>query len=68
VADALNLRGFDEIVISTLPWRVSRWLRVDLLSKLRALGVPVHHVTSTPGAGVAAEPASRPEARVAVTT
>jgi hypothetical protein len=46
VADALNLRGFDEIVISTLPWRLSRWLRVDLLSKLRGLGVPVHHVTS----------------------
>jgi hypothetical protein len=25
VADAVNLRGFDEIVLSTLPSRVSRW-------------------------------------------
>ncbi len=68
VADALNLRRFDEIVISTLPWRVSRWLRVDLVSKLRALGVPVHHVTSSDGADIEPEPASRPETRVALTT
>ncbi len=40
VADALNLRGFDEIIVSTLPWRLSRWLRVDLPRKLRGLGVP----------------------------
>lgn len=45
VADALNLQGFDEIIVSTLPWRLSRWLRVDLPSKLRGLGVPVLHVT-----------------------
>jgi hypothetical protein len=44
VEDALNLRGFDEIILSTLPWRLSRWLRVDLPSKVAALGVPVHHV------------------------
>lgn len=44
VCDALYQGGFDEIIISTLPWRVSRWLRVDLPSKLRALGVPVCHV------------------------
>ncbi len=48
VSDALHLRGFDEIVISTLPWRLSRWLHIDLLSKLRGLGVPVQHVTSAP--------------------
>ena len=47
VADALNLRGFDEIIVSTLPWRLSRWLRVDLPSKLRGLGVPVSHVTGS---------------------
>jgi hypothetical protein len=44
VSDALHQRGFDEIMISTLPWRLSRWLRVDLPSKIRDLGVPVHHV------------------------
>lgn len=47
VSDALHLRGFDEIIISTLPWRLSVWLRLDLPSKLRGLGVPVHHVTSS---------------------
>lgn len=47
VADALNLEGFDEIIVSTLPWRLSRWLRVDLPSKLRGLGVPVRHVTGS---------------------
>lgn len=47
VADALNLRGFDEIIVSTLPWRLSRWLRLDLPSKLRGLGLPVRHVTGS---------------------
>ena len=49
VCDALNQDGFDEIIVSTLPWRVSRWLRVDLPSKIRALGVPVRHVESSAG-------------------
>lgn len=44
VEDALHLRGFDEIIVSTLPSRISRWMRIDLPSKLRALGVPVVHV------------------------
>jgi hypothetical protein len=55
VSDALNLLGFDEIVISTLPWRLSRWLHVDLLSKLRGLGVPVHHVANSETGEVEAE-------------
>jgi hypothetical protein len=41
VADALNLHGYDEIILSTLPWRLSRWLRIDLPGKIAALGVPV---------------------------
>jgi hypothetical protein len=48
VQDALNLHGYDEIILSTLPWRVSRWLRVDLPSKVRALGVPVLHLEQLP--------------------
>ena len=44
VQDALHLHGFEEIILSTLPWRVSQWLRVDLPRKIRALGVPVLHV------------------------
>jgi hypothetical protein len=44
IQDALNTVGFDEIIISTLPGRVSRWLRLDLVSKARGLGLPVTHV------------------------
>ncbi len=47
VEDALHLRGFDEIILSTLPSRVSRWMRIDLPSKVRALGVPVLHVRTS---------------------
>ena len=45
VQDALNLRGFDEIIISTLSPRVSRWLRLDLPSKIAGMGLPVTTVT-----------------------
>jgi hypothetical protein len=47
VQDALNLLGFDEVILSTLPVRFSRWLRVDLPHKVRALGKPMMHVTGT---------------------
>jgi cell pole-organizing protein PopZ len=45
VQDAVNLRGFDEIIISTLSPRLSRWLKLDLPSKLSGLGLPVQTVT-----------------------
>jgi hypothetical protein len=44
IEDAVNTGRYDEIVISTLPRRVSRWLRLDLVSKARGLGLPVEHV------------------------
>lgn len=53
IADALHLRGFDEIILSTLPRRLSRWLRLDLPSKVRDLGVPLVHVTATTEAELA---------------
>jgi hypothetical protein len=46
VEDAINLRGFDEVIISTLPARVSKWLRLDLPSKVSGLGLPVTTVTA----------------------
>jgi hypothetical protein len=41
IQDAVNARGFDELIISMLPARVSRWLHLDLPSKARGLGLPV---------------------------
>jgi hypothetical protein len=40
------LRGeeFDEIVLSTLRPGISRWLRWDLVSRVRGFGLPVRHV------------------------
>jgi hypothetical protein len=45
IQDAINLRGFDELIISMLPKRVSRWLRLDLPHKAAGLGLPVTTVT-----------------------
>jgi len=44
IQDAINLGDYDEIIISTLPLGVSRWLKLDLISKARGLGLPVTHV------------------------
>lgn len=44
IQDVLGRERFDELVISTQPRRVSRWLRLDLPSKARVLGLPVTHI------------------------
>jgi hypothetical protein len=46
IQDAINIRGFDEIIVSTLPKRFSRWLRLDLPHKAAGLGLPVTTVTA----------------------
>ena len=46
IQDAVNLHGFDELIISTLPTRVSKWLKLDLPSKASGLGLPVTTVTA----------------------
>jgi hypothetical protein len=44
--DALRRRPVDEIILSTLPPGTSRWLRQDVVSRLRAaVAVPVTVVT-----------------------
>ena len=46
IQDAVNIRGFDEIIISTLPTRVSRWMKMDLPAKIGGLGLPVTTVNA----------------------
>jgi hypothetical protein len=47
--DVLRTREFDEVVVSTLPRGVSRWLRLSLPHRLRRLtDLPVTHVTAHP--------------------
>ena len=46
IQDAVNVHGFDEIIISTLPTRVSKWLHLDLPRKVAALGLPVTTVVA----------------------
>jgi hypothetical protein len=45
IQDAVHLHGFDELIISTLSPRVSRWLRMDLPRRLSILGLPITTVT-----------------------
>jgi hypothetical protein len=46
VEDAVNAEHFDEVIVSTLPKRVSRWLHLDLPRKVAGLGLPVTTVTA----------------------
>ena len=47
VQGALTRTPFDEIIVSTLPTHVSHWLRMDLPTRVRRLGVPVTVVTAS---------------------
>jgi hypothetical protein len=54
VLDAVREQAFDDVIVSTLPQGVSRWLRQDLPHRIsRVIGRPVIHVVATP------EPARR---------
>jgi hypothetical protein len=47
VADIWNPERFDEVIVCTLPKRLSRWLRLDLPRRVERLtGRHVHHVVA----------------------
>lgn len=47
VADTFNRRPWDHVLVSTLPPGASRWIKMDVVSRLgRELTVPVTHVVA----------------------
>jgi hypothetical protein len=47
IQDEANFNEYDELIVSTLPLKISKWLRVDLPRKAEACtGLPVLHITA----------------------
>jgi hypothetical protein len=44
IENAVRDGGFEEIIISTLPKKTSKWLRRDLIRRVERLGLPVKAV------------------------
>ena len=49
VQEAVRDGGFDEVIISTLPRKTSKWLRRDLIRRVEGLGLPVAAVVPDEG-------------------
>ncbi len=62
VSEAWDPKRYDEIVVSTLPMRFSKWLHAGLPERVgRLTGAPVTHVISEPRHEIAVEPAPHRE-------
>lgn len=50
VQDETNATEYDEVIVSTLPRHLSKWLHLDLPRKVRhSTGLPVQHVEASRG-------------------
>ena len=48
IQDECNFNSYDELIVSTLPLHISKWLKIDLPSKAQAAtGLPVTHVVGS---------------------
>jgi hypothetical protein len=48
IQDECNFNEYDELIVSTLPLHISKWLKVDLPRKAEAAtGLPVKHVVGS---------------------
>jgi hypothetical protein len=48
IQDECNFHDYDELIVSTLPLKLSKWLHLDLPSKAEAAtGLPVTHVVGS---------------------
>ena len=54
IADAINADRYDEVIVSTLPHRVSRWLHLDLPHKVAGMGVKVTTISAKERSGTPA--------------
>ncbi len=62
VSEAWDPNRYDEIIVSTLPMRMSKWLRSSLPERIRQItGAPVTHVVAEPHHSVPAVHAEPPE-------
>jgi hypothetical protein len=62
VSEIWDPKRYDEIIVSTLPMKVSKWLHAGLPERIgRITGAPVTHVVSQPRRPMQTQPAPAPE-------